>query len=455
MNYPTWNVGGIGGPWVIGLISIFHVLIAWFAVGGGLYLPLAEAKAIKEGRTEWFTILKRHSKFFLVLTSVFGAVSGVAIWFAIGLVQPEGTSTLIHNFVFGWAMEWVLFVVELAAAAVYYYTWDRIPQKLHLKVGYLYAASSFGTLLIINGILSFMLTPGDAWLSVAGTGKEATMFWNAFFNPNYFPSLIMRALACAALAGIWAMITASQVQEPELQRAKAYMVKWSAKWLMPMFLLMPFILLWNMYTVPAENRTLIQLGITTIGSGQFTQITRIGLLTVMTSFTIAGVVYFFAYKYPREFNFGHAASVLFLAALATSSTEYAREAIRKPYVVVNHMYSNGLRKSEVEKFNRDGYLTSSMWLAKNATPMETGKAMFTGQCLSCHTEKGYRSMKKMIGERDHKSIVGLLKILHENKADSPYRKYMPPLVGTEPERAALAEYLGTLNAGGAERVVMK
>ena len=40
-------------------------------------------------------------------------VSGVGIWFAIGLAAPEATSTLIHNFVFGWAIEWVFFLVEL------------------------------------------------------------------------------------------------------------------------------------------------------------------------------------------------------------------------------------------------------------------------------------------------------------------------------------------------------
>ncbi|MFN3962050.1 MAG: cytochrome ubiquinol oxidase subunit I, partial [Fimbriimonadaceae bacterium] len=136
MNYPVWDVPGVGGPWVIGIISIFHVLIAWFAVGGGIYLPYAERKLYREGREEWLPVLKKHSRMFLVLTGVFGAVSGVGIWFAIGLVQPEATSTLIHNFVFGWAIEWVFFVIELAAAAVYYYTWDRIPRELHLKVGF-------------------------------------------------------------------------------------------------------------------------------------------------------------------------------------------------------------------------------------------------------------------------------------------------------------------------------
>ena len=135
MNYPFWDVPHIGSGWVIGLIAIFHVMISHFAVGGGFYLPLAERKALREGRTDWLHTLRGHSKFFLILTGVFGAVSGVGIWFAIGLAHPEATSTLIHNFVFGWAMEWVFFMVELTTAAVYYYTWGRVSNELHLRIG--------------------------------------------------------------------------------------------------------------------------------------------------------------------------------------------------------------------------------------------------------------------------------------------------------------------------------
>jgi cytochrome bd-type quinol oxidase subunit 1/mono/diheme cytochrome c family protein len=446
MNYPAWEVPGIGGPWVIGIVSIFHVLIAWFAVGGGLFLPMAERKALRENRGDWLPILKKHSRFFLVLTSVFGAVSGVGIWFSIGLVQPEATSTLIHNFVFGWAIEWVFFMIELAAAAVYYYTWGRIPAQLHLKVGFVYAGASFLTLVIINGILSFMLTPGSAWLSVAGTGQESSMFWPAFFNPTYFPSLVIRSLACLALAGVWALYTLSKIDEPELLKTRISMTRWSATWLVPMFLLLPLFLGWFLLATPASNRGLLELGMTTIGSGAFTQVTRISLLTVITTFTIAGVVYFFAYRVPREFSRGHAFAVLFLAVIATSSTEYARETLRKPYVVNDHMYSNSVRKTEREAFNQNGYFTHSMWKPENtADRLALGKQMFRGQCMACHTESGYRSMKRLIGDRDSKAVKSLLQMLHEAKPDSAYTKYMPPLVGSDDEIDALSVYLASLN----------
>lgn len=454
MNYPVWEVPGIGSPWVIGIISIFHVLIAWFAVGGGIYLPLAERKLYREGREDWVPVLMKHSRFFLVLTSVFGAVSGVGIWFAIGLVQPEATSTLIHNFVFGWAIEWVFFVIELAAAAVYYYTWNRIPRELHLKVGFLYAAASFLTLVIINGILAFMLTPGEAWLSVAGTGEEASKFWNAFFNPTYFPSLLVRTLACLSLAGIYALITYSRVEAPELQESKARMVRWSAGWLMPMLLLLPVGLIWMLAAMNPESRQILQLGVATIGSGAFTIVTRVSMLTILTTLTIAGVVYFFAYKYPRDLTLGHGIALLGLAAIATASTEFARETIRKPYVIQSHMYSNSVRTNEIEKFNANGYLTSSIWTPKSASPVDLGKAMFRGQCMSCHTESGYRSMTKLLQGRDAKALGQLLQMLHQPPKDSPYPKYMPPLVGKPEEIEYLSAFLLTLSKPTQSNVAM-
>ena len=260
----------------------------------------------------WLKQLASHSKFFLILTGVFGTVCGVGIWFAIGLTHPEATSTLIHNFVFGWAMEWVFFIVELTTIAVYYYTWDRIDAKLHLAVGWVYAGASACTLIIINGILTFMLTPGDTWLAVAGTGHEASKFWNAFFNPTYWPSLFLRACVCCSLAGIWALITASRIDGDKQPALKTTMVQWSVKWLVPSFVATPFLLIWYLWMVPASQQALLTLGIDTIGSGTFSIITRIALLIIVTSATIVGVAYFLAYRNPHRLQslprHGHSAA---------------------------------------------------------------------------------------------------------------------------------------------------
>ena len=439
MNYPVWDIPFAGSGWVIGIIAIFHVMISHFAVGGGFYLILAERKARREGREDWLDVIRTHSRFFLILTTVFGAISGVGIWFSIGLASPQCTSALIHNFVFGWAMEWCLFIVEIAAIIVYYATWDRIDAKTHMRIGWLYAGVSWCTLAIINGILTFMLTPGKAWLAVAGTGRESSEFWAAFFNPTYWPSLVLRTLTCFALAGVWALVTASRIDgfaKPEL---KSEVIRWSSQWLLPSFILIPGALAWYLYAVPESSRQLLQLGVGTIGSGLFTQVARAALVTTMSSATILAVVYFLAWKNPKDFGLGHALAVVFLALAATGATEHAREMIRKPFTIGQYMYSNGLRKSEIAHVNQAGFMTGSLW-----TSGDTGEAMFRGQCMNCHTVDGYRAMRQLLHGRDRAGISKLLGMLHDVPANSPYKNYMPPLVGTPAEITALGDYLGKL-----------
>jgi cytochrome bd-type quinol oxidase subunit 1 len=445
MNYPFWVVPHIGSAWVIGGIAIFHIMISHFAVGGGLYLVLTERKALSLKSAEWMNILRTHSRFFLVLTGVFGAVSGVGIWFSIGLAHPEATSTLIHNFVFGWAIEWVFFVIELATAAAYYYSWGRISHAQHLRLGWLYGISSFCTLVIINGILTFMLTPGDTWLSIAGSGNEAHYFWNAFFNPTYWPSLALRTASCTALAGVWALVTCSRFDGDE-HPIKGALVKWSANWLIPSFVAVPLCMIWYLHQVPESQRALLSFGFHTISAGAFTQVTRTVLITIMSSGTIIAVVYLFAAKSPRDFSFGAALAVLVLALLSSGATEYAREMLRKPYVIGRHMYSNGVRVKSVDQLNQDGYLAHSMWVSQVANPhYAIGEAMFRGQCMSCHTPDGYRSMTRLLQGRDRQGIGNLLTMLHQHADDSPYKAFMPPLVGTGDEINALGDYLLTLS----------
>lgn len=446
MNYPFWDIPRLGSGWVIGLIAIFHVMISQFAVGGGFYLPLAERKAQQMEdphlRGEWLAQLASHSKFFLVLTAVFGTVSGVGIWFAIGLTHPEATSTLIHNFVFGWAMEWVFFLIELTTIAVYYYTWNRVDEKLHLTVGWVYAGASVMTLIIINGILAFMLTPGDTWIGVAGTGHEASKFWNAFFNPTYWPSLFLRTCVCASLAGIWALITASRIDGEKHPKLKTSKVQWSVKWLVPSFVAMPFLMIWYYAMVPASQKALLTLGIDTINSGTFSTVTRMALIIIVTSATIIGVAYFIAYKNPTDFNLAHAMAVLMLALMATGAGEYSREMLRKPYVVGRWMYSNGVRVPDVSRINQEGYLAHSEWVWNGAnTSYSRGEAIFRGECGSCHTLKGYRPLADLLAGRDRGNIRNLVMMLHENKPDSPYRKFMPPMTGTQQDVDDLTDFL--------------
>ena len=171
MNYPVWDIPASG--LLIAVIAILHVFVSHFAVGGGLFLVLVERKARRDGDDALLGYARQHSRFFILLTLVFGAITGVGIWFTIGLVHPPATSSLINTFVWGWAIEWTFFVTEIAAAMVYYYGWDRLSARRHMAVGWIYLAAAWLSLVVINGILTYMLTPGRG-CRPAGSGTASS-----------------------------------------------------------------------------------------------------------------------------------------------------------------------------------------------------------------------------------------------------------------------------------------
>lgn len=49
MELPVWHFVGIGSGLIIGIVSVLHVFVAQFAVGGGIYLVWMERKAYRDG----------------------------------------------------------------------------------------------------------------------------------------------------------------------------------------------------------------------------------------------------------------------------------------------------------------------------------------------------------------------------------------------------------------------
>jgi fumarate reductase subunit D len=133
VEYPIWHLFALAGGFWIALIGTFHVYLAHFAVGGGLYLVLAELYARRLGSPALLAHVKRHARLFLLVTMVAGGVTGVGIWFTIGLLSPQATSTLLKVFVYAFATEWVFFLGEIVALLVYYYGFDRMEAADHMR----------------------------------------------------------------------------------------------------------------------------------------------------------------------------------------------------------------------------------------------------------------------------------------------------------------------------------
>jgi cytochrome bd-type quinol oxidase subunit 1 len=431
MNYPVWDIPFLGGGMLIGLVAIIHTFISQFAIGGGLYLVLTERKAYREKDPKIIDYVKLHSKFFILLTLVFGAISGVSIWFTIGLVSPMATSSLIHIFVWGWAIEWVFFFIEITAALIYYKTWDKIDRTTHLTIGWIYFIAAWMSLFVINGILSFMLTPG-AWLTTKS-------FWNAFFNPTMLPWALLRTGITIALAGLYALVTASYLKDEQLREK---IIKYSAKWIMVPSVVLPIGGLWFVAVIPELSRDII------IGGAPV--ISMFAGATLLLSGLIFIFAYFLPFRQPKNFPTALSFLFLFLGLLVIGGAEMVREAIRKPFVIYNYLYSNNVFKSDVDKYRTAGVLSAAKWTefrsADDTDPLKIGREVFRFQCQSCHTVEGYNGIKPLVKSWDLEYIHSQLTQLNKLKG------FMPPFMGSDSERMALTKWLYDLNRkkGGLE-----
>lgn len=428
MDYPIWNIPYFGGGALVALIAVVHVYVAHLAVGGGLFLVLTEKRALRDNNRAMLDYCRKHTKFFLLLSMVFGSLTGVAIWFIIALTNPTATLTLIHTFTFAWATEWVFFLTEIVTLLVYYYTFRTMRPEAHVKVGWLYFFSGFMSLVLINGIICFMLTPG-AWL-------ETGDFWDGFFNPTFWPSLFFRALMGFSTAGLFGFFTASLWGE---ESVRGELARYNALWTCIPLALMAPAAWWYFAVLPEPNQGMILGANTEIGP--FVR----SLLAVAPA--ILALALGMALKLPRGARRWASVLLLALGLAQIGSFEWIREASRRPFVISGHTYSTSVRVAEAATLDEKGWLKTAKWVKNkeitDANRLDAGRELFQGQCQACHSVGG--PVNDILPLTAKFSVFGMDAQLD---GQGKLRTQMPPFMGTAEERLALAEYVVVTLHGG-------
>ncbi len=412
MPYPFWETDVGYGP-LMAVIAVLHVFVSHFAIGGGLYLVVAERAARAGADLQRLAFLERLSKFFVLLSLVFGALSGVMIWFIVGLLSPAGTEALIRTFVWGWAIEWVFFIVEILAAILYYYGWKRLSARRHMAIGWIYFVAAWLSLVVINGIVTFMLTPG-AWLE---TGE----FWDGFFNPTYWPSLVMRTGICILLGGVFAVFVAGgHADRPSRLR----IVRGAALWGIAGLLISAAGWLYYENVDVLSQKAFVDVAERLVLPTMAVEYMLIAGAILAGGLLVTGVFAPGLQRRPVGF-------VLLIAALmGFGAFEFYRESVRKPFVIHGYMYANGLRVDRVEAGAEESLLESIAYRTG-----DDGRDLFNYSCRSCHELEGYRAIKPFFDGTDKDYITGALAGLHAMRAP------MPPFAGNAEERAKLGAWV--------------
>jgi cytochrome bd-type quinol oxidase subunit 1 len=452
MHYPWWYVPYLTAPMLIAFISVLHVLVSHYAVGGGIFLAVEVGHAYRTKNREYLDYLHGHAKFFVLVTVVFGAISGVGIWWTIGLASPLATEFLIRTFVFGWATEWVFFVVEMTAAFIFLYNWGRLSEKIHTAIGWIYAVAAWISLVLITGITAFMLNSGG-W---AGN-PQARSFWPAFFNPQFLPQTVARTGGALLLSSLYVYLHASWAAPSAPLRNMV-----ASRLAKPAFLGASLIVAGGF----AWFCALPDAAVATLKAAAVLNALTV-ILFILTVFVFV-LVYWGPYRNPDWLSRGFAISLFLFGVAAFSTGEFLREAPRKPFIVHNIVLGNQIMADEVTADQKNGFLQSGVWtkafvakyvpngltsltqnneklspkdfVKRDANRKLIGHALFMVHCNDCHAaEVGYSAVGPLLQGRPRDEVLHLVLKL----GDSNYS--MPPWCGTSDEAELLTDYLMTIN----------
>jgi cytochrome d ubiquinol oxidase subunit I len=447
MHYPWWYVPFMTSPMLIAAIAVIHVYVAMYAVGGGMFLAVETSYAYRTGNKDYLAYLKEHTWFFILLTVVFGAITGVGIWWTIGLASPLATEALIHTFVFAWGMEFVFFVLEIVSAFIFFYYWGKLPARTHQAIGWIYAVSAWFSLVIITSITAFMLNPG-AW-------TQNHDFWTGFFNPQFIPQTIARTGGSMLLASLYVYLhaaTQAKRHDPDLMTLISHR---STRPGLLGAVLVTLSGVWWFLALPESSRASLAAAST---------LNIMMLIIFAATILVFVMLYLGPYRNPGWITVGFALLLFSIGLAAIGAGEFVREAVRKPFIVYNIVLSNQILPEEVAPLRESGYLEGGVWtnayIAKNypkaasadgeideaallALPevdrLKIGEVLFQYHCNDCHASTVGLAPVGMLTQGWTREMI-LTVVKEPEKA----RFFMPPFAGTDEEAEMLTDYLNSI-----------
>jgi mono/diheme cytochrome c family protein len=427
MDWPIFHMPFIGNRLLIAIVGTIHVCISHgMAVGGSFFVVFLHFKSLRENNERLGEVAFRVLRVFFIVTTSFGALTGVGIWLTTAAVSPVTIGSLLRVFFWVWFVEWLVFITEVVLIMWYYLGWKKNGPEKSFKIGLVYVAASWLTMMLISGILGAMLTPGQ-WL-------ETRTLFDGFFNPTYLPMLLTRTFLAALLSVSFGLLI--------VKFLKSYRDVWPAVWRfagLSFLLITPFYLLSVLsyyHMLPMHIENLIPTALMTAKYAAYAHLSKIFFFIIVIFLLGAGAVLLFK---KTDFKFLSVVPLILLI-FAAGQFERVREFIRKPYTIYNYLYSNAIHKAERPFLDKEGILNYSGWAARSATETEeslrNGEKIYTIECSGCHTMRGVNGILKKKTIMQNRDILENFLKIYEGS-----HPYMPPFIGTEEERTALAAYL--------------
>ncbi len=418
--YPVNEFGPLMKGLVIGGVGILHVFLAQFAIGGGMLLYAFERRA-QAGDADARGFVDGYFKILVLVSFVFGALTGVAMWFTTIQVGARTIGLMVDEFHWLWATEWVWFSVEVCAGYAFYRFGSRLDDRARRRLLGLYAIAAWMSLFWINGILSWQLTPGG-WLDGEG-------MWAGFFNPTFWPSLLFRTAVATTLAALVGCVVINMMDLP--QDRKLLLIRAAARFAVPIAA-MPVFALWFLVAIPEDSRSWLMGG--SMPMTMFVGVAA-GASAMIGGYVIVGIL-----LKRLMINAATATLLLALAFGATAAGEFVREGARKPFTVRGTLYSTSLTPAEVEQLRIVGATTHDPYPLRDearypSPQLIRGAKVHRALCDACHTMRGSNGLVELVTTWTDEQLRLNIAKLQRTKG------FMPPFAGTAEDVEALVQLL--------------
>jgi hypothetical protein len=439
MEFPFFELDFYGNRLLIAVCAILHVIINHpLAVGGALLIACMEARGDRLGDARWDDLARRLLMVCFIITTTVGALTGVGIWLTTALVNPDAIGSLLRVFFWAWFVEWLVFITEVVLILAYALTWTSwtgARKRAHIRLGYALAAFSWITMALITAILGFMMDPG-AW-------RETRSLVDGVLNPIYLPQLAFRTGLAMVMAGGFALVGCWWfTARGDGFRAEA--VRWCCRWMALWGLPTAAAAGWYLSVIPDEMLTRAPVALGTIRwSAAYEPILAglVGLAAVTAYVAVAG------WRWPASVpRWAYAVPIIALCVML-AVFERTREFIRKPWIIADYMYANGIRAEDYPLYQAEGLLRhhpyATVRVIDDGNRLRAGHEIYRIACATCHTaapggvNSVHRSFERMLGSGPWKE-AGVAQIIAGMHGS---RSFMPEFPGTPAERRALAAWV--------------
>lgn len=444
MDFPPYFLDHVaGGRLIIGLIACVHVLINHpLAVGAYPLLTFMEWWANKHQRPDIDELARKITFVVFLVTTTVGAMTGVGIWLSTSLFAPFGIGSLLRVFFFGWFLEWLVFISEVVLIMWWFLSWKKAdtPEKKrkHIRIGIALSIMSWITMALIVAVLGFMMHPGE-W-------SQTRSFIDAMTAPLYVPQLGFRT-AFAFMTGAVFVWFASFFFTRRQPAAREWVVARLSHVTMASLIFLLMFGVWYWTRIPAEMKANSAVALLSQGfsmwHGKFLSLLgwTVGAFAVIS---VGGMMF------PRGIPRWALLVPTFMGIWLLGHFERAREFMRKPWVIADYLYSNGVRKDELAFLQSEGMLKHSTYVKHRSVTaenrVEAGQDVFMMACSRCHSTTGMNGVLDKFthmygtGTWSDTAMVSFLGTMHQTST------FMPPFPGNKAEKEALVAYLLDLRA---------